>query len=67
MSSRFLDTLARRVLVIDGAMGTSLHAAELPLSDYDGLENCSEVLVRPLTLLSSPPFCITMAGVLPVR
>src|SRR5947208_14799831 len=25
-------------------MGTALHAYKLPLSDYDGLENCSEVL-----------------------
>ncbi|HPM22391.1 MAG TPA: homocysteine S-methyltransferase family protein, partial [Phycisphaerae bacterium] len=40
----FLRLLAERVLVFDGAMGTSIHALELPLSDYRGLENCSEVL-----------------------
>ncbi|UCG32047.1 MAG: methionine synthase [Phycisphaerales bacterium] len=40
-----LDVLRDRVLVLDGAMGTSIHALDLPLSDYDGLENCNEVLV----------------------
>lgn len=45
MESRFLDTLRDRVLVLDGAMGTSIHAMHLPLDDYNGLENCSEVLV----------------------
>ncbi|HYC78702.1 MAG TPA: homocysteine S-methyltransferase family protein, partial [Planctomycetota bacterium] len=41
---RFLSELAKRVLVFDGAMGTSLQAYDLPLSDYRGLENCSEIL-----------------------
>src|SRR5262245_36977288 len=45
VASRFLEARAGRVLVLDGAMGTSLHEADLPLSDYEGLENCSEVLV----------------------
>ncbi len=36
--------LRQRVLVFDGAMGTSLHARDLPLSDYRDLENCSEIL-----------------------
>ncbi len=45
-NGRFLDLVAERVVVFDGAMGTSLHAAELPLSDYRGLENCSEVLIE---------------------
>ncbi len=40
----FLETLHTRVLVCDGAMGTSIHALELPLTDYRGLENCSEIL-----------------------
>ncbi|MCZ6597557.1 MAG: methionine synthase [Planctomycetota bacterium] len=52
MSGRpdFLQALEKRVLVIDGAMGTQIHAAELDLErDYLGLENCSEVinLTRP--------------------
>ncbi|TNE88278.1 MAG: methionine synthase [Deltaproteobacteria bacterium] len=42
--SRFLDTLDSRVLILDGAMGTSLQNYDLPLSDYNGLENCSEIL-----------------------
>jgi 5-methyltetrahydrofolate--homocysteine methyltransferase len=50
MQSQFLDHLKRRVIVLDGAMGTQIHAAELDLErDYLGLENCSEVitLTRP--------------------
>ena len=43
--SAFLEALKRRVVVFDGAIGTSIHARNLPLSDYLGLENCSEVLV----------------------
>lgn len=45
-TSTFLRCLTDRVLVFDGAMGTSLHALDLPLSDYRGLENCSEILVE---------------------
>ncbi len=45
MNSKLLNCLNERVLVLDGAMGTTLHAYDLPLSDYNGLENCSEVLV----------------------
>ena len=52
MSARpgFLQALEKRVLVIDGAMGTQVHAADLELErDYLGLENCTEVinLTRP--------------------
>jgi len=46
MQSRFLDALNERVLVFDGAMGTTIHALDLPLDDYQGLENCNEILVR---------------------
>ncbi len=45
MGSPYLEALSRRVLFLDGAMGTALHVYNLPLSDYHGLENCSEVLV----------------------
>ena len=41
---RFREFLTRRVLVFDGAMGTSLLALDLSLDDYQGLENCSEIL-----------------------
>ena len=50
MSASFFDTLKRRVLVMDGAMGTQVHEANLDLErDYLGLENCTEVinLTRP--------------------
>ncbi|MFQ5413032.1 MAG: methionine synthase, partial [Phycisphaerae bacterium] len=40
-----LEAARERVLVFDGAMGTSIHDRNLPLSDFNGLENCSEVLV----------------------
>ncbi|MSR45460.1 MAG: methionine synthase [Planctomycetes bacterium] len=45
-----LPELARqRVVIFDGAMGTSLLATKLPLADYLDCENCSETvnLARP--------------------
>src|SRR5579884_1640745 len=39
-----LDTLAQRVMVGDGAMGTQLQAADLTLDDFRGLEGCNEIL-----------------------
>ncbi len=45
MTPEILQAAQDRVLILDGAMGTSLIARNLPLSDYRGLENCSEVLV----------------------
>ncbi|WP_345495592.1 methionine synthase [Nocardia callitridis] len=48
LPSRFdttlLDTLSRRVVVGDGAMGTMLQAAQLSLDDFRGLEGCNEIL-----------------------
>lgn len=38
------ETLNRRVVVGDGAMGTMLQAAELTLDDFRGLEGCNEIL-----------------------
>lgn len=47
MGSLFLDHLARRVLVFDGAMGTSIHQRDLDLErDYCGCENCTDILVK---------------------
>jgi 5-methyltetrahydrofolate--homocysteine methyltransferase len=47
MPSPFIDHLARRVLVFDGAMGTSLHKVELDLhKDYCGCENCVDILAK---------------------
>jgi len=46
MDSRFLNELSRRVLVFDGAMGTSLYSHDLDVeSDYRGCENCTDILV----------------------
>lgn len=45
MASQFLDHLSRRVLVLDGAMGTSIHDKDLDVeADYWGCENCTDVL-----------------------
>ena len=37
-------TLAQRVVVADGAMGTMLQASAVTLSDFDGYEGCNEIL-----------------------
>jgi 5-methyltetrahydrofolate--homocysteine methyltransferase len=42
----FLETLRRRVVIFDGAMGTSLQNHELSEADFGGLDGCNEVLVR---------------------
>jgi 5-methyltetrahydrofolate--homocysteine methyltransferase len=46
-SHPLLDALRDRVLVLDGAMGTSLQARDLDLADFGSsdLEGCNEVLV----------------------
>jgi len=36
--------MSKRILFLDGAMGTMVHAANLALEDYDNLENCTEIL-----------------------
>ena len=47
MTSRFLSELRRRVLVLDGAMGTSIYAHDLSVEkDYCGCENCTDILVK---------------------
>ncbi len=55
MSSSFRSALQQRVLILDGAMGTQLHTANLDLAtDYLGLENCMEIIcaTRPDVLRS---------------
>lgn len=42
---KFLDALKEKVLIFDGAMGTSIHTYDLTLDDYQGAENCPEILV----------------------
>ncbi|MCA9254707.1 MAG: methionine synthase, partial [Phycisphaerales bacterium] len=47
MDSPFLNALSQRVLVVDGAMGTSVFAHELSLeSDFRGCENCTEIITE---------------------
>lgn len=47
MSSRLLQEMARRVLVFDGAMGTSIYKHNLSVEkDYCGCENCTDILVK---------------------
>lgn len=47
--SRYLELLDERVLVFDGAMGSSIQAFELPPEAYQGREGCNDylVLARP--------------------
>ncbi len=42
----FLEALKERVIIFDGAMGTSVHKYNLTLDDYQGCENCPEILVE---------------------
>src|SRR5579885_1518806 len=45
--SRFLQALAQRVLIYDGAMGTNIQRYQLTAEDYGGqaTEGCNEYLV----------------------
>ncbi|HUD17149.1 MAG TPA: homocysteine S-methyltransferase family protein, partial [Acidimicrobiales bacterium] len=47
ISSSYLQAVAERVVVFDGAMGTNLQMAELTADDFGGpeLEGCNELLV----------------------
>jgi len=45
MKSLFLETLAKRVLVFDGAMGTNLQTQNLTPDDFGGKDGCNEFLV----------------------
>ncbi|MEK7711266.1 MAG: methionine synthase [Planctomycetota bacterium] len=42
--SRFIQAVRERVIVLDGAMGTSIHARRLPLADYENHENCVDLV-----------------------
>jgi len=47
MASQFLHHLRKRVLVFDGAMGTSIFQRTLSIhDDYCGCENCTDILVK---------------------
>jgi len=44
MKSPFFDRLKEKVIVFDGAMGTSIQAYNLSADDFDGLDGCNEYL-----------------------
>jgi 5-methyltetrahydrofolate--homocysteine methyltransferase len=47
MRPSLIELAHRRVVVLDGAMGTSIHTYELDLEkDWLGMENCSEILTQ---------------------
>ncbi|HLH72265.1 MAG TPA: homocysteine S-methyltransferase family protein, partial [Chloroflexota bacterium] len=41
----FLDVLAERVLIYDGAMGTNIQTYNLNATDFGGKEGCNDFLV----------------------
>ncbi len=47
IASPFLDALRNRILLIDGAMGTSIYARDFTVEkDYLGCENCPEIITQ---------------------
>src|SRR5712691_4441874 len=42
----FLETLAERIVVFDGAMGTNIQSQNLTPDDFGGLDGCNEYLVE---------------------
>ncbi|MBI4968943.1 MAG: methionine synthase [Rhodospirillales bacterium] len=44
--SDLLSALRERVLLADGGFGSQIQAGNLTLADFEGLENCTDVLVR---------------------
>ncbi|MDH5681578.1 MAG: homocysteine S-methyltransferase family protein, partial [Spirochaetota bacterium] len=44
MTSRLLQELEKRILILDGAMGSQIHNFNLSAKDFGGFENCIEYL-----------------------
>src|SRR5437667_2494629 len=44
----FLETLADRIVVFDGAMGTNIQSQNLTPDDFGGLDGCNEYLVETM-------------------
>ena len=60
MPSRFYDHAQRRVLVLDGAMGTSIFSRHLSVEqDYCGCENCTDILVRTRMTAAAAGLAVT--------
>ncbi len=45
MKSLFLETLAKKIIVMDGAMGTNLQTQNLTPEDFGGKDGCNEYLI----------------------
>jgi 5-methyltetrahydrofolate--homocysteine methyltransferase len=45
MGSRFREALNKRVVILDGAMGSNIMAMNLSKEDYGGREGCNEALI----------------------
>lgn len=45
MSVKILELAERKIVLLDGAMGTLIQAMNLPVAAYDGHEGCYEILV----------------------
>src|SRR5271157_314322 len=43
--SDYLKAVAERVVIYDGAMGTAIHARDLPLDDFRGMDGYNDILV----------------------
>ena len=46
MPKSFLELCKEKIIIFDGAMGTSIHSFNLSLDDYEDKEGCSEILVK---------------------
>ena len=55
-SSTFETQLQKKILVLDGAMGTMIQQADLTAEDFGGeeYEGCNEYLVQTCLLYTSP-------------
>jgi 5-methyltetrahydrofolate--homocysteine methyltransferase len=45
-NSRFLKRLQEKVIIFDGAMGTTIQGYNLNADDFEGLDGCNEYLVK---------------------
>jgi 5-methyltetrahydrofolate--homocysteine methyltransferase len=43
---KILDLAKEQIIVLDGAMGTTLQQADISMDDFAGLEGCNEILVE---------------------
>lgn len=46
MAKNFLDLCKEKIVIFDGAMGTSIQSYPLSIDDYEGKEGCSEILIK---------------------